>query len=141
MLYLWVKSFHLIFVIAWMAGLLILPRYKLHQLTSKPGEPLFETMKSASAKLRKIILTPSIILVWVLGISLIVINPAIMSGGWLHAKLLLVLLLSGLHGYFVAMGKKIDRGEDVPAKRLKMLNEVPFILLIIIVVLVIVKPF
>ena len=86
MLYLWVKSFHLIFVIAWMAGLLILPRYKLHQLTSKPGEPLFETMKSASAKLRKIILTPSIILVWVLGISLIVINPAIMSGGWLHAK-------------------------------------------------------
>lgn len=141
MLYLWVKSFHLIFVIAWMAGLLILPRYKLHQLTSTPGEPLFETMKSASAKLRKIILTPSIILVWVLGISLIVINPAIMSGGWLHAKLLLVLLLSGLHGYFVAMGKKIDRGEDVPAKRLKMLNEVPFILLIIIVILVIVKPF
>ena len=141
MLYLWVKSFHLIFVIAWMAGLLILPRYKLPQLTSKPGEPLFETMKSASAKLRKIILTPSIILVWVLGISLIVINPAIMSGGWLHAKLLLVLLLSGLHGFFVAIGKKIDRGEDVPAKRLKMLNEVPFILLIIIVILVIVKPF
>lgn len=141
MLYLWVKAFHLIFVIAWMAGLLILPRYKLHQLTSTPGEPLFETMKSASAKLRKIILTPSIILVWVLGLSLIVINPAIMSGGWLHAKILLVVLLSGLHGYFVAMGKKIDRGEDVPAKRLKMLNEVPFILLIAIVILVIVKPF
>lgn len=141
MVYLWVKAFHLIFVVAWMAGLLILPRYKLHQLTSKPGEPLFETMKSASVKLRKIILTPSIILVWVLGISLIAINPAIMSGGWLHAKLLLVLLLSGLHGYFVAIGKKIDRGEDVLAKRLKMLNEVPFILLIIIVILVIVKPF
>ncbi|RIJ24105.1 CopD family protein [Henriciella barbarensis] len=141
MLYLWVKAFHLIFVIGWMAGLLILPRYKLHQLTSAPGEPLFETMKSASAKLRKIILTPSVILVWVLGISLIVINPAIMSGGWLHAKILLVILLSGLHGYFVAMGKKIDRGEDVPAKRLKMLNEVPFILLIVIVILVIVQPF
>ena len=141
MLYLWVKAFHLVFVIAWMAGLLILPRYKLHQLNSTPGEPLFETMKSASGKLRKIILTPGIILVWVLGITLLVLNPALMSSGWLHAKLLLVLVLSGLHGYFVALGKKIDRGEAVSAKRLKLLNELPFVLMIVIVILVIVKPF
>lgn len=141
MLYLWVKAFHLVFVIAWMAGLLILPRYKLHQLNSTPGEPLFETMKSASGKLRKIILTPGIILVWVLGITLLVLNPGLMSSGWLHAKLLLVLVLSGLHGYFVALGKKIDRGEAVSAKRLKLLNELPFVLMIFIVILVIVKPF
>ena len=141
MLYLWVKAFHLVFVIAWMAGLLILPRYKLHQLSSAPGEPLFETMKAASGKLRKIILTPGIILVWVLGITLLVLNPALMSSGWLHVKLLLVLVLSGLHGYFVALGKKIDRGEAVSAKRLKLLNELPFVLMIVIVILVIVKPF
>lgn len=141
MLYLWVKAFHLVFVIAWMAGLLILPRYKLHQLNSAPGEPLFETMKSASGKLRKIILTPGIILVWVLGITLLVLNPALMSSGWLHVKLLLVLVLSGLHGYFVALGKKIDQGEAVSAKRLKLLNELPFVLMIVIVILVIVKPF
>ncbi|WP_018148814.1 CopD family protein [Henriciella marina] len=141
MLYLWVKAFHLVFVIAWMAGLLILPRYKLHQLNSAPGEPLFETMKLASGKLRKIILTPGIILVWVLGITLLVLNPGLMSSGWLHAKLLLVLVLSGLHGYFVALGKKIDRGEAVSAKRLKLLNELPFVLMIVIVILVIVKPF
>lgn len=141
MLYLWVKAFHLVFVIAWMAGLLILPRYKLHQLNSAPGEPLFETMKSASGKLRKIILTPGIVLVWVLGITLLVLNPALMSSGWLHVKLLLVVVLSGLHGYFVALGKKIDRGEAVSAKRLKLLNELPFVLMIVIVILVIVKPF
>jgi putative membrane protein len=141
MLYLWVKALHLIFVIAWIAGLLILPRYKLHQLSSTPGEPLFETMKSASGKLRKIILTPGIILVWALGITLIVLNPSLMSSGWLHAKLLLVLVLSGLHGYFVALGKKIDRGEAVSANRLKLLNELPFVLMIVIVILVIVKPF
>lgn len=141
MLYLWVKAFHLVFVIAWMAGLLILPRYKLHQLNSAPGEPLFETMRSASGKLRKIILTPGIVLVWVLGITLLVLNPALMSSGWLHVKVLLVLVLSGLHGYFVALGKKIDQGEAVSAKRLKLLNELPFVLMIFIVILVIVKPF
>jgi len=140
-LYPWLKAGHIIFVIFWMAGLFMLPRFFVYHQEAAPESPEDAAWIDREAKLRKIILMPSIILVWVLGISLIVINPAIMSGGWLHAKLLLVLLLSGLHGYFVAMGKKIDRGEDVPAKRLKMLNEVPFILLIIIVILVIVKPF
>ena len=141
MLYLWIKAFHLIFVVAFMAGMLIHPRYKLHQLTSSPGEPLFETMKSASSKLRKIILTPSVILVWVLGIAMISLNPGLLQSGWFHVKLLFVILLTGLHGYFISVGKKIDAGQTVPAKRLKMLNEVPFILLIGIVIMVIVRPF
>ncbi|WP_084420774.1 CopD family protein [Henriciella litoralis] len=141
MLYLWIKAFHLIFVVAFMAGMLIHPRYKLHQLTSSPGEPLFETMKSASAKLRKIILTPSVILVWALGIAMIILNPSLLQSGWFHVKLLFVILLTGLHGYFISVGKKIDAGQTVPAKRLKMLNEVPFILLIGIVIMVIVRPF
>ncbi|MEQ8558024.1 MAG: CopD family protein [Henriciella sp.] len=141
MAYLWVKALHLIFVVAFMAGMLIQPRYKLHQLGSKPGEPLFETMKSASTKLRHIILTPSVILVWVLGIAMVVMNPALLQMGWFHVKLLFVLILTGLHGYFISVGKKIDRGETVSAKRLKMMNEVPFILLIVIVIMVIVRPF
>lgn len=140
--YFWVKSFHLIFVVAWIAGLLIFPRYKLHQVKAQPGEALFETMKEASAKLRKIVLTPSMILVWVLGIALLVMQPNWLSQGWMHFKLLLVLGLSGLHGYFVAMGRKIDNGDStVSAKTLKMLNEVPFVIMAVIVILVIVKPF
>jgi len=142
MLYLWVKAFHIIFVVAWMAGLLIFLRYKLHQIKSSPGEPLFETMKDASGRLRKIILTPGLLAVWVLGLAMIALNPALMSNGWLHLKLVLVIGLSGLHGYFIAMGRKIDNGEsNVSAKTLKMLNELPFVIMVAVVILAIVKPF
>ncbi|HBL93500.1 MAG: CopD family protein [Hyphomonas sp.] len=140
--YLWVKAAHLVFVIALMAGLLVYPRYKIHQLSSKPGEPLFETMKDASNRLRKIILNPSLVLVWIFGLTMLWLNPSLLSMPWMHVKLLLVLIVSGLHGYFIGIGKKIDRGGDgITAKRLRMLNEVPFLLLIGIVIMVIVRPF
>lgn len=142
MLYLFVKALHIIFVVSLMASLLVYPRYKIHQLSSTPGEPLFETMKKSSQQLRKIIMNPSLILVWVFGLTMLWMNPGLMSQGWLHVKLLLVLILSGLHGYFISLGKKVDRGGDgVSAKRLRMLNEVPFLLMIVIVILVAVKPF
>lgn len=141
-LYLWVQAFHIIFVIALIAGLLIYPRYKLHQLKSKPGDELFETMMEASNRLRKIILNPALILVWVLGITMLVMNQSLLSMGWMHTKLLLVLILSGLHGYFISMGKKIDRGDVVPpASILKMLNEVPFLIMVFVVILAVTKPF
>ena len=141
-LYIWVKAFHIIFVVALMAGLLIYPRYKLHQLSSKPGDELFETMKEASNRLRKIILNPALIIVWVLGITMLVMNQSLLSVGWMHVKLLLVLILSGLQGYFISIGKKIDRGDVAPtAKTMKMLNEVPFIIMIGVVILAVVKPF
>ncbi|MEL6666342.1 MAG: CopD family protein [Pseudomonadota bacterium] len=141
-LYLWVKAFHIIFVVALMAGLLIYPRYKLHQLSSKPGDELFETMKEASNRLRKIILNPALIIVWILGITMLVSNQSLLSVGWMHVKLLLVLILSGLHGYFISIGKKIDRGDVAPsAKTMKMLNEVPFLIMIAVVILAVVKPF
>nr|WP_070960868.1 CopD family protein [Hyphomonas sp. Mor2] len=141
-LYLWVKAAHIIFVIALMAGLLIYPRYKLHQLSSKPGEDLFETMKDASNRLRKIILNPALILVWGLGLTMLYLNQSLLSQGWMHAKLLLVLILSGLHGYFISIGKKIDRGDVAPTSRtLKMLNEVPFLIMIFVVIFAVGKPF
>ncbi|MEM7328654.1 MAG: CopD family protein [Pseudomonadota bacterium] len=141
-LYLWIKAAHIVFVIALMAGLLIYPRYKLHQLKSKPGDELFETMKEASDRLRKIILNPALVLVWVLGLTMLVLNQSLLSQGWMHTKLLLVLILSGLHGYFIGVGKKIDRGEIAPSsKTLKMLNEVPFLIMIGVVILAVGKPF
>ena len=141
-LYLWVKAFHIIFVVALMAGLLIYPRYKLHQLSSKPGDELFETMKEASNRLRQIILNPALIIVWVLGITMLIMNQSLLTVGWMHLKLLLVLILSGLHGYFISIGKKIDRGDVAPtAKTMKMLNEVPFLIMIAVVILAVGKPF
>ncbi len=141
-IYPWVKSAHIIFVIALMAGLLIYPRYKIHQLSSRPGEPLFETMKDASARLKRIILNPSVIAVWVFGLWMLYLNPALLSQGWMHVKLALVVGISGMHGYFITLGKRVDAVTGtVQAKTLRMLNEVPFILMIGVVIMVIVRPF
>ncbi len=140
-MYIWIKAFHIIFVIALMAGLLIYPRYKLHQLSSQPGEPLFETMKEASNKLRKIILNPALILVWVLGLAMLYLNQSLLVEGWIHIKLALVLGLSALHGYYIGIGKKIDCGTaTITPKTLKMLNELPFLIAIAVVILAVVKP-
>lgn len=142
MLYLWLKALHIIFVVAWMASLLIYPRYKIHQLGSRPGEPLFDTLRDASNKLRKIIMSPAIVLVWVFGLSMLATNPGLLSSGWMQLKFLLVLLLSGVHGYFVALGKRIDAGETgVSGTRMRVLNEVPFLIMIVVVILVVIKPF
>ncbi len=141
-IYLWVKSAHIIFVIALMAGLLIYPRYKIHQLSSRPGEPLFETMKDASARLKRIILTPSLLLVWGFGIWMLVLNPDLLSQGWMHVKLALVAVITAVHAYFIVLGKKVDGVTGtVQTKTLRMLNEVPFILMIGVVIMVIVRPF
>lgn len=140
-MYLWVKAFHIIFMVSWMASLLVYPRYKMHQVKSVAGEPLFETMKEASARLKRIILTPSLIAVWLLGLTLAGMNTGVFAGNWIWVKLLMVLGMTALHGVFVGIGKKIDRGDEVSVKKLQMLNEVPFILLIIIVILVVLKPF
>jgi len=144
--YPWIEAAHIVFVIALMAGLLVYPRYKIHQLSSRPGEPLFETMKDASARLKRIILNPSLILVWVLGILMVYLDwqrgGQILLQPWFHTKLLLVLGISGLHGYFIGLGRKVDNVTGtVQAKQLRMLNEVPFLLMIGVVILVIVKPF
>ncbi len=142
MLYLWIKAAHIIFVVAWMAGLLVYPRYKIHQLASQPGDQLFETMKDAAARLRRVILLPSMILVWVLGITLVMQNPSVFQGGWMWAKLALVVAITGLHGFYVKTGKQIDNGTSTIAVRtLKLTNELPFIALILIVILVVVRPF
>jgi len=143
--YLWVKAAHLIFVIFWMAGLFMLPRYLVYH-----QEGLAELAEAArwterETKLRRIILTPAMVLVWVLGI-LLAINAGLLAGvpglGWLHAKLLIVLLLSGYHGWAVGYAKKLARGRaTVSNKALRMMNEVPALAVTLIVILVIVKPF
>ena len=139
--YLIVKATHIIFVIALMAGLLMAPRLRIYQLSAQSGEPLFETMRDASRRLRLIILNPALVLVWVLGLAMVWMNPALLDQTWFHVKLLLVLVLSGMHGWIISIGKKVDRGApDISEKRLRMMNEVPFILVIAIVFLVILKP-
>ena len=140
--YMWIKAVHVIFVIAWMAGLLIYPRYKIHQLGAIPGGELARTMSDAAARLKRIILTPSMTFAWVLGLSMLWINPGLLSVGWVHVKLTLLLALTGLHVYFTRMGRGIDAGSStMSASRLRLLNEAPFIIMIGIVLMAVAKPF
>ena len=141
MLYFWMKAGHIIFMVFWLAGLFMLPRQLVYMHGAAAGSDEESLWAGRTRQLSNIILTPSIIVTWILGLSLSVTIGA-WDQGWFHAKLLLVLLLSGYHGYMVALSKKMARGErPLEEKRLRLFGEVPALLLALIVVLVIVKPF
>jgi putative membrane protein len=140
-LYPWVKAAHLIFVIFWIAGLFMLPRFLIYQVATVPGSAEDLAWVERIRRLRAIILNPSMILVWLLGLSL-ALDIGAFQMGWFHMKLLLVLLLSGYHGWAVATGKRIAGGfRPASDKSLRLMNEVPGIATALIVILVIVKPF
>lgn len=141
MTYLWLKAGHLIFVIFWLAGLFMLPRFFVYHQETAVDSPESKAWIDRERKLMKIILTPSLVIVWVLGLMLAFTTGAF-NQGWFHAKLLLVLLLSGYHGWMVGYARKLAKGErPLSGKRLRILNEVPGIATALIVILVIVKPF
>ncbi len=140
-LYPWVKSAHIIFVIFWIAGLFLLPRYYVYHQEAAPGSAEEVRWVDRERKLRNIILTPAMILVWVFGLILAFMLGA-WTEGWLHAKLLIVLGLSAYHGYMIGYGRKLAIGQrPVSGKALRIMNEVPGVAAAIIVVLVVVKPF
>ena len=143
----WVKAAHLIFVIFWMAGLFMLPRYLVYHQEALAAGNAAEAANwvEREGKIRHIILTPAMIVVWVLGIAL-ALNLGLAEGapglGWLHLKLLLVFLLTGYHGWTIGYAKKLAAGKPtLTGKQLRMLNEIPALAVTLIVVLVIVKPF
>ena len=141
----WVKAAHVIFVIFWMAGLFMLPRYLVYHQEGMGDPAEAARWIDRETKLRHIILTPAMIVVWVLGLAL-AFNAGIADGvpglGWLHAKLALVLLLSAYHGWAVGYAKKLARGDyALSGRKLRLLNEVPGAAAALIVVLAVIKPF
>jgi protoporphyrinogen IX oxidase len=141
MVYLWLKSAHLIFVIFWMAGLFMLPRFFVYHQESAIGSDEDTKWVERERRLIRIILNPAMIVVWVFGL-LLAYNIGAFSQGWFHAKLLIVLALSGYHGWMIGYAKKLARGERILTdKKLRLLNEVPGIAAAVTVILVIVKPF
>ncbi|MBX7541525.1 CopD family protein [Qipengyuania sphaerica] len=141
MTYLWLKAGHIIFVVFWLAGLFMLPRQMIYLHPAAKDSAESALWAKRMELLRKVILTPSIIVVWVLGLLLAQTLGA-WGEGWLHAKLLLVAALSGFHGYLVAQSKKMAAGErPLSEKQLRMIGEIPGVLLALIVILVVVKPF
>ena len=141
MTYYWLKAGHLIFVIFWMAGLFMLPRFFVYHQEAPTGSDEAARWVEREKRLLRIILTPSLVLVWLLGLALVVTTGA-HTQGWFHAKLLLVLALSGYHGWMVGLSKKFARGErPLSEKALRLANEIPSLVTIVVVILVIAKPF
>ena len=138
----WLRVGHVIFMVFWLAGLFMLPRQCIYMLDHEPGSAGEAKWADRMGKLRKIILTPSLLLVWLYGLAIAIPGGYFTGAGWLHAKVTLVLILSGYHGWLVAQTKKMARGErPLSEKTLRMIGEVPGLLLIVIVALVYIKPF
>lgn len=137
---LWIKAFHVIFMVTWFAGLFYLPRLFIYHLqaTSETEHQRFCTME------RKLyaIMTLGMLLTWAFGIWLITMVPEYMKMGWMHAKLALVIALSGYHGWLKVNLRKFAAGANTRSDRFwRWANEVPAVVLIAAVILVIVKPF
>ena len=139
--YAWIKAGHVIFVIFWIAGLFMLPRFYVYHQESAPGSDEEKKWIERERKLRTIIITPAMILVWVFGLALAYITSA-WSQGWFLAKFAIVVGLSGYHGWMVGYGRKLAAGQrPVSGPMLRLMNEIPGIFVVLIVVLVIVRPF
>ena len=139
--YLWVKAAHLTFVIFWMAGLFLLPRFYVYHHATTPGSAEDRQWIEREDRARTIILTPAMIIVWVLGLMLAVHLDAFHQG-WFVAKLVLVIGLSGYQGWISAYGRKLASGmRPLENRTLRIMNEIPGIAAAVIVVLVIVRPF
>jgi len=141
MTYLWLKAGHIVFVIFWMAGLFMLPRFFVYHQEAAPGSPENALWVEREQKLLRIILWPSLIVAWLLGLALAASIGAF-GEGWFHAKLALVLGLTAYHVWLAGYATALARGErKLTGRQLRMLNEIPGVAAALIVILVIVKPF
>jgi len=139
--YLWIKALHVISVISWMAGMLYLPRLMVYHCDTERGSRQSETFKVMERRLLNFIINPAMVASWVFGIVLMW-NGGWLQSGWFHAKLLLVVGLSALHGMMVGWVRAFAEDRNMKTARFyRMVNEVPTVLMILIVILVVVKPF
>lgn len=137
----WIKALHVVAIISWMAGMLYLPRLFVYHCAAAPGSEMSETFKVMERRLLNAIINPAMIVAWITGLWL-AWTVFGFRGGWLHGKLALVLLLSGAHGYLSAARRAFAEDRNTRDQRhWRIVNEVPTVLMVVIVILVIVKPF
>ncbi|MEZ0226215.1 MAG: protoporphyrinogen oxidase HemJ [Alphaproteobacteria bacterium] len=140
--YNWFKALHVIAVISWMAGLLYLPRLFVYHADADKDSELSETLKIMERRLLRLIMNPAMVATWIFGICLVWGNTELLHQGWLHAKLTMVVLLTGFHHVLSRWRKIFVKDANArTAKFYRRVNEIPTALMIVIVVLVIVKPF
>lgn len=143
-MYEWLKAFHIISVIAWMAGMFYLPRLFVYHCDAPAGSQQSETFKVMERRLLRIIINPAMIATWLFGLLLIWMmgKSAFAQSGWLHVKLVLVFLMSALHGFLARWRRDFANDSNRHSPRFyRLINEVPTLLMIGIVILAVVKPF
>lgn len=141
--YLWIKAFHILSVIAWMAGMLYLPRLYIYHCDAEIGSVQSETFKIMERRLLRGIINPAMIMSFIFG-GLLLAIPGIIdwSAGWVWVKIAAIFLMTGFHGSLSKWRKQFERDENKrPAKFYRFANEFPTILMIIIVIMVVTKPF
>lgn len=140
--YPWIKATHIAAVIAWMAGMMYLPRLFIYHHQSERGgeaERFFETMER---RLLKGIINPSMIAVWALALAMLYANPALLSSGWFHVKFAMVLGISAIHGWYARAFKAFARGERPRTEKFwRIMNEIPFVMMLVAVFMAVAKPF
>jgi len=140
-MYVWIKALHVVAVISWMAGMLYLPRLFVYHCQAEIGSVQSETFKVMERRLLKAIINPAMIVTWLAGLYLAWAGHWLLSG-WLHVKLLLVVVLSAIHGFFSRWVRDFAADRNRYSQRFyRIINEVPTLLMIVIVIMVIVKPF
>lgn len=140
--YLWIKAAHIIAVVAWMAGMLYLPRLFIYHVQAGQNSQIAETFKVMEGRLLRIIINPAMIATFVLGGLMLWANPGLFHDGWLHAKLTLVLLMGAVHGMLSKYRRQLAQGTCTKSvKYFRILNEIPTALMVAIIILVVVKPF
>lgn len=139
--YLWLKALHLLAVIALFAGLMYLPRLFIYHHQAEKGGETEGYFIAMERRLLKGIMNPSIAVVWIVGLLMVWANTSVLSAGWFHVKLLFVIILSGIHGFYASAQRKFAAGERPRSEKFwRIMNEAPFVALIVIVIMVIVKP-
>ena len=139
--YLWVKALHIIAVIAWMAGMLYLPRLYVYHCEAEPGSKQSETFKVMERRLLRAIINPAMIGAWILGFMLVA-NADLWDSGWMHAKFALLIAMQLVHAGFARWRRQFAKDDNRhPARFYRIMNEVPTLLMIVIVILAVVRPF
>lgn len=140
--YLWFKALHVISIIAWMAGMLYLPRLFAYHATVDRRSEMSSTFKAMERRLLRFIMNPAMVAAWLFGLLMLWGNPGLLEQGWIHVKLTGVVLLTVLHHVFARWRKVFDKDENErPAKFYKLWNEVPTVLMVVIVIMAVAEPF
>ena len=140
--YSWIKAFHIIAVMSWMAGMLYLPRLFVYHARARKGFEPSETFKIMERRLLRYIMTPAMLASFLFGGLMLWANPALLEQPWMHGKLLLVFLMAGVHGFLAKSVKTFAKDKNTRSDRFyRYLNEVPTLFMVLIVILAVLKPF